>query len=161
MPQRRERNAPLLTEEELIERLPALERGIREFNEGLFFQAHETWEEIWIVSPWPVRNFLQGLIQVAAAFVHLARREYPGTHRLLREAIGKLADFPSPYLGIDSARLVAEGRRCLEAILALGEEGLGRFDRSLLPKIHVSAQPPGREPEQGEEDASGLAPTGN
>ena len=142
MPPKRDRNAPLLTDEEVLERLPLLEQGVREFNEGLFFQAHETWEEIWVVSPWPVRNFLQGIIQVAAAFVHLTRNEYPGTHRLLREAIRKLSGFPSPYLGIDNARLLEESQRCLEAILALGEGGLHRFDPSLLPKIRMDRQEP-------------------
>jgi len=137
VPANADRNAPLLTDAEVLGKLPLLKQGVQEFNQGLFFQAHETWEEIWIVSPWPVRNFLQGMIQVAAALVHLARNEYPGTHRLLREALRKLSAFPSPYLGVDNARLIEDCRRCLEAVLALGEGGLGRFDRSLLPKIRL------------------------
>ena len=156
MPAKPGRNAPLLTDEEVLEKLPLLEQGVREFNDGLFFQAHETWEEIWIVSPWPLRRFLQGLIQVAASFVHLARNEYPGTHRLLREALHKLSAFPSPYLGIDSARLVEEGQRCLEAVQALGDGGLGRFDRGLLPKIHTDAAAPG-----GPAPTPGVAPPSN
>jgi len=62
-----------------------LDRGIAEYNDGLFFEAHESWEEVWTGAPRALRPFYQGLIQVAAAFVHLGRGEYPGTHRLLKE----------------------------------------------------------------------------
>jgi predicted metal-dependent hydrolase len=79
----RPKNAPLLTEEQLA----AVLKGMDEYNDGFFFEAHEIWEDVWYVSPLPARTFLQGLIQLAAAFVHLARHEYPGTVRLLGAAI--------------------------------------------------------------------------
>ena len=129
------RNAPLLGEEGLLERLPVFAQAVREFNEGLFFQSHETLEDVWIVSPWPVRNFFQGIIQIAAAFVHLKRNEYPGTDHLLAEAILKLEGFAPRYLGVDVERLVADARRAHDEVLALGEERLRFFDRRLFPRI--------------------------
>jgi predicted metal-dependent hydrolase len=129
------RNAPLLDEEGLLERLPVLAQAVREFNEGLFFQAHETLEDVWIVSPWPVRNFFQGIIQMAAAFVHLKRNEYPGTHHLLAEAILKLEGFAPRYLGVDVERFIADARRARDEVLALGEDRLHLFDRGLTPRI--------------------------
>jgi hypothetical protein len=44
------------------------------FNQGLFFEAHEVLEELWL----PQRNqsnglFYKGLIQLAGAFVHLQK----------------------------------------------------------------------------------------
>jgi predicted metal-dependent hydrolase len=133
--QRRFRNQRLLTDEEVLERLPILAQSIREFNAGLFFQSHETLEELWIVSPWPARDFLQAIIQVAAAFVHLKRNQYPGTHRLLGEAILKLESFTPRYLGVDVGRLLSDARRCREEVLALGEGRLRLFDRRLIPRI--------------------------
>jgi predicted metal-dependent hydrolase len=132
------RNLPLLTDEEVLERLPTLARAIREFNDGLFFQSHETLEEVWIVSPWPVRNFFQGIIQVAAAFVHLKRNQYPGTHRLLTEAILKLEDFAPRYLGVNVERLLTDARRCRDEVLALGEDRLHQFDPRLIPYIEFN-----------------------
>src|SRR3989304_5133699 len=105
----RPRNLPLFTEEEMEARRPVLLQGIQQYNEGYFFEAHETWEELWLQSPWPARQFLQGLIQVAAAFVHLMRHEYPGSVRLLDAGADKLAAFPPDTLGIDAGRLVSEG----------------------------------------------------
>jgi predicted metal-dependent hydrolase len=133
--QKRSRNQRLLTDEEVLERLPTLAQGIREFNAGLFFQSHETLEELWMVSPWPARDFLQAIIQVAAAFVHLKRNQYAGTHRLLAEAILKLECFSPRCLGVDVGRLLGDARRCREEVLALGEARLHLFDRRLIPRI--------------------------
>jgi predicted metal-dependent hydrolase len=133
--QKRSRNQRLLTDEEVLERLPTLAQGIREFNAGLFFQSHETLEELWMVSPWPARDFLQAIIQVAAAFVHLKRNQYAGTHRLLAEAILKLERFSPRCLGVDVGRLLEDARRCREEVLSLGEARLNLFDRRLIPRI--------------------------
>ena len=134
------RNAPLLDEEGLLERLPVLAQAVREFNEGLFFQSHETLEDVWIVSPWPVRDFFQGIIQVAAAFVHLKRNEYPGTHHLLAEAMLKLEGFAPRYLGVDVERLLADARRARDEVLALGEGRLHLFDRRFIPRIEFNKE---------------------
>ncbi len=135
----RPRNLPLLTEAEVEERRPVLLRGIEQYNAGYFFEAHETWEELWLQSPSPVRNFLQGIIQLAAAFVHLMRHEYPGTIRLIGHALEKLEGFPPGYLGVDAARLVAEARRARDELGALGPERFEEWDRGGIPRIHLHA----------------------
>jgi predicted metal-dependent hydrolase len=131
----RPKNAPLLTEEQLAERWPAVLKGIDEYNDGFFFEAHEVWEDVWYVSPLPARTFLQGLIQLAAAFVHLARHEYPGTVRLLGAAIEKLSDFAPAYQNIDVARLVDEARQARDELAALGPERFEAWDRAGIPRI--------------------------
>ena len=131
------RNLVLLTEEEFAARRPILLQGIQQFNEGYFFEAHETWEELWLPSPWPARQFLQGLIQIAAAFVHLMRREYPGTVRLLREGLAKLAEFPPDYLGMDAARLASDAARARDDLVSLGGDGFPGWDQQRIPKIRL------------------------
>src|ERR1700692_4633943 len=39
------------------------QHGIGLFNNRRFFDAHETWEEIWLQSVEPDKAFLQGIIQ--------------------------------------------------------------------------------------------------
>jgi hypothetical protein len=132
----RPRNLPLLTEEEVAERRPVLLAGVAQYNGGFFFEAHETWEELWLQSPWPFRRFLQGLIQLAAAFVHLMRHEYPGTIRLLNEALAKLQDAPVAA-GIDAGRLVVAARRARDELAALGPDRFEQWDQSSIPQIHL------------------------
>ena len=134
--QARSRNLALYTEEEVEARLPVLLAGIKQYNAGYYFESHETWEELWLRSPWPFRQFLQGLIQMAAAFVHLMRHEYPGTIRLLDEAIAKLEN-PSMTLGVDAKGALAGARRARHELAALGPERFEEWDTSRITRIRM------------------------
>ena len=142
--QARPRNLALLTDEEFEAQWPLLLAGIEQFNEGYFFEAHETWEELWLPSPWPTRSFLQGIIQLAAALVHLMRHEYPGTVRLLGYGLNKIDGFPPDFLGIDVARLVPEARRARDELVALGPRRFEEWDQRRIPHIHLveRSEPP-------------------
>jgi predicted metal-dependent hydrolase len=54
-------------------------RGIHLFNERKFWHAHEAWEQVWRRHPEDSCLFIQGLIQMAAAF-HLLidKKRYAG-----------------------------------------------------------------------------------
>ena len=78
----------------------AFRRGIEQFNAGRFFDAHENWEEVWLRSPEPEKTFLQGIIQIAAAFHHYSRGNARGAQSLLQAGLGRLARFPDVYCGI-------------------------------------------------------------
>ena len=102
------RNEPLLTPGELAARLGEFYRALDEFNAGYYFESHETLEDLWMVTPLPERRLFQGIIQLAAAFVHLARGEYPGILKLLDAAAEKLGEFEPERLGVDVAGLLGD-----------------------------------------------------
>ena len=79
--------------------------GIILFNSAEFFKAHEVWEEIWLAASEPEKTFLQGLIQMAAAFHHYSRGNRAGTQSLLTAALEKLEKFADHYCGINLAAL--------------------------------------------------------
>lgn len=106
------------------------QRGFEQFNAREFFAAHETWEEIWLVAPEPDKTFLQGIIQVAAAFHHYRRGNTAGTQSLLDAGLQKLSKFPADYRGLQLEALCREARNWLE-LLASGK-GPGE---SALPRI--------------------------
>lgn len=107
-------------------------RGIAHFNAGEFFEAHEVWEELWLVAREPEKTFLQGLIQVAAAFHHHVRENARGATSLLAAGIAKLQGFPEDHRGIAVSDFRAEAKSWLEEI----EAGSGRESRA-LPIIRV------------------------
>ena len=84
---------------------PLFTRAVDEFNRGEFFEAHESWEEIWDEADEPERTFLQGLIQAATALHHLGRGRFDPAGRLLAKSLGKLAPYDDGFGGIALARL--------------------------------------------------------
>jgi predicted metal-dependent hydrolase len=78
-----------------------LDHGIALFNSGKFWEAHEAWEEIWMNHPEDGRFFIQGLIQLAAAYHQLQKKVYRGVVIHLKQAQERLKLFPSDFLGID------------------------------------------------------------
>jgi hypothetical protein len=109
----------------------AFRRGIEQFNAGRFFDAHETWEEIWLLSPEPEKTFLQGIIQIAAAFHHYSRDNLRGTRSLLEAALRRLEHFPARHQGIALDLLRAAARQWTAALADRrdpGPEGVPRIE---------------------------------
>lgn len=64
-----------------------LERGIDLFNEGRFYEAHQAWEILWLNAEEPRdKQFLQGLILAAGAFIHYTKKECSGATKLLERS---------------------------------------------------------------------------
>lgn len=84
-----------------------LREGIRLFNEGYFFEAHEVWEGAWRAERGESRLFLQGLIQVAAGLHHFREGNVNGAASLVDKALGKLRRYPDEYLGLKNRDLIA------------------------------------------------------
>lgn len=91
-------------------------RGVELFNTRYFFEAHEAWEEIWLHTAPPEKTFLQGLIQVTAAFHHHSRENLRGTKSLLRAGLLKLEDFPPHHRGLNVEKLRKVARQWLAAL---------------------------------------------
>ena len=115
----------------------ALRLGIEQFNQGLFFEQHETLEDAWIEESGRVRYLYQGILQVGVGFYHLQRGNYRGATALLRRGIGYLAPFAPACLEVDVARLIEEAGRALAELERLGPSGLGEFDPALIPHVHL------------------------
>ena len=102
------------------------ERGLAHFNAREFFEAHEVWEEIWLAEDEPERTFLQGLIQIAAAFHHYRRGNSDGAESLLAAGIVKLTRFPHDChgLAVEDLRAAAKwwARRIGEGKYPSGDE---------------------------------------
>jgi predicted metal-dependent hydrolase len=68
-------------------RAAAIDAGLAAYDRGDFFEAHEELEPAWMGTDDPgIRALLQGLIKVAAAYVHDVRGNPPGIVRNLQGA---------------------------------------------------------------------------
>lgn len=105
-----------------LEDAPGLDpvaEGVRLFNEEYFFEAHEVLEDLWHVERGESRLFLQGLIQVCAAYHHFQNGNFVGAITLLERGADKMRPYPPRYVGIDAGKLIShidQDRRRIEAI---------------------------------------------
>lgn len=83
----------------------ALWQGVLLFNDGLYFECHELLEGAWKQATGPEKDFLHGIVQVAAAFYHYDKGNLHGARTLLTKAMRRLEKYPSPYREIDLADL--------------------------------------------------------
>jgi uncharacterized protein len=95
-----------------------LAEGLQLYNTEEFFSAHEAWESVWLNSPEPEKTFLQGLIQVTAAFHHLRRNNALGTALLLQAALRRLDRYPASFGGISVELLCEDIRQRLRELEA-------------------------------------------
>jgi hypothetical protein len=121
------------------EREKKFEEGLAHFNAKKFFEAHEFWEEIWLVEPEPEKTFLQGLIQVTAAFHHRQRGNPEGVELLLAGGIVKLLRFPADHRGLAIGELREKAKRWARAIGMGGD--LGEKELPKLRRVRTSVPP--------------------
>jgi hypothetical protein len=80
-------------------------RGIDLYHAGFLWEAHEQWESVWRAATDPAqRDFLKGLVQIAAAVLKLRAGNAPAAGKLIRRARAHLARVP--------------GERCMGLALA-------------------------------------------
>jgi predicted metal-dependent hydrolase len=128
----------LLSDDEWKEYIRALEL----FNSKYFWECHECLEEIWLHKSPPLKTFLQGIIQAAAAFYHVLNENPRGVLKLSQDAINKLAPLESPYLGLNTQALNAalENFRLQAERISQGQETsfcLEQIPLLALPKEKV------------------------
>jgi hypothetical protein len=91
------------------------------WNEGLFFEVHEVLEAVWQRETGDRRVALQGLIQIAVAYHHLAHGNRRGARTLLRDGRARLAGAPAGTLPlVDVGALLAATAAAEAALSAAG-----------------------------------------
>ena len=104
----------------VVAREPALAAGVRLFDAGHHWHAHEVWEQAWKADPAADRHFLKGLIQLAAACHHLQRGAHGPALRLLATAQAHLAAHQGPRWPFDHHALLLICERLHRAV-AVGD----------------------------------------
>src|ERR687886_1180439 len=91
------------------EAAPALLRtGIAQFNNGDYWECHETLEELWRGEPNPVRYLYQGILLAGVGLLHLRRGNRRGALSKLRAAVRQLEPYVPVCMGVDVAGLHAD-----------------------------------------------------
>jgi uncharacterized protein len=118
------------------EKTEKFQMGLAHFNARKFFEAHEVWEEIWLVEFEPEKTFLQGLIQIAAAYHHYGLGNPSGTESLLASGIVKLTRFPADHRGLAIGELRAIAKQWARMLGEGKDPGAARLPKITRRKLH-------------------------
>ncbi len=81
-------------------------RAISEFNEGCYFECHDTLESLWILASGEEKLYLQGLIQISVGFYHFFNGNPSGAISQWGKGSRKLASVSAGYGGFDHQALL-------------------------------------------------------
>ncbi len=95
---------------------PRLLKGIEEFNQRLFFECHESLEEIWLEEHGKDRKFYQGIIQIAAGYFKLEQGVLIGAIKLWHAGLEKLEVYGPIHLGVNLESFVKEVKDNLQQV---------------------------------------------
>jgi len=121
------------------------------FNRGEYYEAHDVLEQLWLRTEDANRDFFQGLIQIAGAFVHLQKQFHRPAHpkdgrrlrpavRLFQLGLRNIETYGPLHLGLNVAALAGLCREHASAIAASGFER-NPWHPTHLPQIVLRAAP--------------------
>lgn len=102
--------------------------GIRHFNEGRYFDAHEIWEEAWLRASGETKLFYQMLIQAAVGLHHYERGNHRGARGMYKNVLEKAPQLPTVFMSLDLADFVRQYKSFFAGLIESGDEA--------LPDIH-------------------------
>lgn len=102
---------------------PRLLCGVEQFNQGLYFECHESLEEIWLEEHGEDRKFYQGIIQISAGYYKWEQGVLIGAIKLWRSGLEKLEPYGETHLGIALGLFVDGVRRNLRQLEAVHQAG--------------------------------------
>lgn len=117
-------------------------RGVDLFNKGKHWEAHEVFEDLWRSHEGEVKTLAQGFVQLAAAFSYIEKKRCESILYLFDKSAEKLAATSRLLPQANILQLVTAAAAAKEEIERLGEEGLGRFNPVLYPRIDLILRPP-------------------
>ncbi|MDD2733027.1 MAG: DUF309 domain-containing protein [Desulfuromonadaceae bacterium] len=116
-------------------------QGIREFNRRDWHECHETVEDLWIGAGGEIRDFYQGIIQIAIALYHWSNGNYGGAVSLLTGGTGYLRRVSNRCQWVDVAGLIADSDALRVALEERGKERMASVDQVLIPQIRTISAP--------------------
>jgi predicted metal-dependent hydrolase len=116
-----------------MDKQATLKKEVQEFNDGDYFECHETLEDVWLFEVGPDRPFYQGLLQLSVGCFHLLNRNHLGTESQWKKGCEKLEGFGERHLGVNLKSLLGQMRRCQQMLELVQSSQRKEFDFHLFP----------------------------
>jgi predicted metal-dependent hydrolase len=109
--------------------------GLRLFNAGHYFEAHEALEDAWNAERGKIRELYRGILQIAVVYLHITRRNYDGALKVYGRSQRWMKDWPAVCRGIRVEELRRNAGNVIAELQRLGKEHIDEFDLSTLQPV--------------------------
>ena len=75
--------------------------GIKLFNDGNYFEAHDYFEEMWADNRTEKKDFFQGLVQISVGTYHFSSENFEGALSQYSRGLEKLEKYPDDFENIN------------------------------------------------------------
>ena len=116
---------------------PQLFEAVEQFNNGLFWECHETLEEVWLETLYPVRFFYHAIIKVSVGFHHMNRHNRHGAAVKLGDAVRLLPFFQPQFLRLRTEALLRDTSTWLESLYGSDHIDWPAVDAQSKPIIRI------------------------
>lgn len=114
---------------------PKAIEGLRLFNAGEFFEAHEELETAWQEEAGEIRDLYRGILQVTVTYLHITRGNYDGAVKVYGRSLKWTRDWGDVCRGINVKKFREDAETVMKEVERLGRERIAAFDLSLFQPI--------------------------
>jgi len=114
---------------------PQAKEGLRLFNAGKYFEAHEALEDAWNAEEGDAKNLYQGILQIAVTYHHITRGNYSGALKVHERSQKWLNGLPDICKGIHVRQLQNDAKKVMHELQRPGAERINEFDTTLLKPV--------------------------
>lgn len=107
--------------------------GVRLFNDGSYFEAHDFFEDLWMEAEAKDRNFYQGMVHVSVGSYHLICGNYTGALSQYRKGVEKLEKYEGSIKSINLKLFLGEIKRLINKIIMFNSKKISNIEVTKIP----------------------------
>lgn len=119
---------------------PQAREGLRLFNAGKYFEAHEVLEDAWNAEEGDAKNLYRGILQIAVTYLHITRGNYNGALKVYERSKKWLNGLPDVCKRVYIRQLRNDAEMAVREVQKLGVKRIAEFDPALLRPIKWNEQ---------------------
>ncbi len=109
--------------------------GIRLFNQGRYFEAHEELEAAWRDEKGKIRELYQGILEAGVTYLHITRGNYTGAVKVYGRSMKWLRSWPEDCRGVNVGQLRRDLDVAIASVRQLQQQSSTAFDATLLKPV--------------------------
>ena len=127
-----------IVEAKIMLESPRFHSGVKLFNSGYFWEAHEEWEEVWRGFDMHAKTFAHAFVQMAEAYSFAMQKKLSCAKYLFEKSISEFQQFEHEKSGIAVTTLIVAMKETLVAIENSISNGNVPLKNISLPSLDFS-----------------------